>query len=77
MIPPPEPEQELRATAKRIAVAMQARITVRIEQLGVDATSTFDSRPKREVCWNCDTELPEGCGGIFADDGEHCRWVKP
>lgn len=29
-----------------------------------------------EICWNCDTALPGGCGGLFADDGKHCRW-KP
>lgn len=76
-IPMPDPEQELRTTAQRVAIAMQARITVRIEQIGVDVTSTFDCMPKREVCYNCATELPKGCGGIFQDDGEHCRWRKP
>jgi hypothetical protein len=24
------------------------------------------------VCGNCDTALPEGCGGIFKDDGDAC-----
>ena len=26
-----------------------------------------------DVCGNCDTALPTGCGGIFKDDGKHCR----
>jgi len=26
-----------------------------------------------DICGNCDTALPRGCGGIFKDDGEHCR----
>lgn len=33
-------------------------------------------KPAPEICWNCDTALPGGCGGLFADDGAHCRW-KP
>ena len=24
------------------------------------------------VCGNCDTALPEGCGGLFKSDGDHC-----
>lgn len=24
-------------------------------------------------CWNCDTALPEGCGGAFATDGKACE----
>lgn len=26
-----------------------------------------------EICGNCDTALPEGCGGIFKTDGKSCR----
>ena len=26
------------------------------------------------ICSNCDTPLPEGCGGIFKADGEHCKY---
>ena len=29
--------------------------------------------PPPVVCGNCDTALPEGCGGLFKDDGKHCR----
>ena len=29
---------------------------------------------KNTVCNNCDTELPEGCGGIFKADGESCKY---
>lgn len=29
-----------------------------------------------KVCPNCDTALPEGCGGLFRDDGESC-WLNP
>lgn len=28
------------------------------------------------ICGNCDTALPEGCKGLFLDDGEHCRFGK-
>lgn len=28
-----------------------------------------------KVCPNCDTALPEGCGGLFRDDGESC-WLN-
>lgn len=31
---------------------------------------------KAEVCPNCDTALPEGCGGLFEDDGTNC-WRAP
>ena len=24
------------------------------------------------ICGNCDTALPEGCGGIFKDNEQHC-----
>lgn len=24
------------------------------------------------VCHNCDTAMPEGCGGLFRDDGQAC-----
>ncbi len=27
---------------------------------------------KGEMCFNCGTELPEGCGGLFKDDGDEC-----
>lgn len=27
-----------------------------------------------EICQNCDTSLPEGCGGIFKNDGDSCRY---
>lgn len=27
------------------------------------------------ICPNCDTELPEGCGGVFSQDHE-CLWRK-
>lgn len=30
-------------------------------------------QPPPEVCGNCDTALPEGCGGLFKSDGKHCR----
>lgn len=30
-------------------------------------------QPLPVVCGNCDTALPEGCGGLFKDDGKHCR----
>ena len=30
-------------------------------------------QPPPLVCGNCDTTLPEGCGGLFKDDGKHCR----
>lgn len=29
---------------------------------------------KPEVCGNCDTELPGGCGGIFKNDGAACKF---
>lgn len=32
-------------------------------------------KPAAEVCPNCDTALPEGCGGLFKDDGEAC-WLN-
>lgn len=32
--------------------------------------------PTRDVCTNCETALPEGCGGIFAHDGTACRYVE-
>ena len=25
-----------------------------------------------QICGNCDTALPEGCGGLFRDDGPAC-----
>ena len=28
------------------------------------------------VCGNCDTRLPEGCGGLFKDEAP-CRWEAP
>lgn len=28
----------------------------------------------RDMCPNCDTELPEGCGGQFSSEGAACRW---
>lgn len=30
-----------------------------------------------DVCPNCDTALPEGCGGVFRDDGAACRLNSP
>ena len=30
-------------------------------------------QPLPVVCGNCETALPEGCGGLFKDDGKHCR----
>lgn len=24
------------------------------------------------VCWNCDTALPKGCGGVFKGEGSSC-----
>jgi hypothetical protein len=29
-----------------------------------------------EICQNCDSELPEGCGGLFSDQKE-CAKAKP
>jgi hypothetical protein len=29
-----------------------------------------------EVCGNCDTALPAGCGGLFRDDGQACALVR-
>lgn len=29
-----------------------------------------------DVCQNCETALPEGCGGIFAHNGTACRYVE-
>lgn len=29
-------------------------------------------QPPPVVCGNCETALPEGCGGLFKDDGRHC-----
>ena len=30
-------------------------------------------KPPQEICGNCETALPAGCGGLFRDDGKHCR----
>ena len=32
---------------------------------------------KVRVCYNCDTALPEGCGGLFRDDGAACALNSP
>lgn len=29
--------------------------------------------PAPVICGNCDTALPEGCGGLFRDEGPACR----
>lgn len=29
-----------------------------------------------EICPNCDTALPQGCGGQFKQDGEACWWNR-
>lgn len=29
-------------------------------------------RPKEPVCGNCDTAMPDGCGGLFKRDGAAC-----
>lgn len=34
--------------------------------------ATGQAAPAGEVCGNCETALPEGCGGIFKGDGEAC-----
>lgn len=30
------------------------------------------TKPAQQVCPNCDTALPKGCGGIFKEDGASC-----
>lgn len=30
-----------------------------------------------EICPNCDSALPQGCNGVFKDDGEACRFAFP
>lgn len=35
------------------------------------------AEPAAEICPNCDTALPEGCGGIFKDDGDYCGYRGP
>lgn len=30
-------------------------------------------QPAPVICGNCDTALPEGCGGLFRDEGPACR----
>ena len=32
-------------------------------------------KPKKIVCPNCDSTLPEGCGGIFRNEGKAC-WLN-
>lgn len=31
---------------------------------------------KQDVCPNCDSELPKGCGGLFKKDGDSCWWTR-
>lgn len=42
----------------------------------IDDAKTNAPKPPATICGNCDTALPGGCGGQFADDGEHCRFGK-
>ncbi|WP_164886794.1 DUF4406 domain-containing protein [Piscinibacter defluvii] len=38
----------------------------------VDASSITERAVLPPVCWNCDTPVPPGCSGTFADDGQGC-----
>lgn len=47
-------------------------------QMRAYARAALGSAPAVEtakpvICGNCDTALPEGCGGLFRDDGAACR----
>lgn len=30
-----------------------------------------------EICGNCDSPLPRGCGGLFKSDGAACKYKEP
>jgi hypothetical protein len=42
------------------------------ERICVSIDELLAALDPRQVCGNCETRLPEGCGGIFRDDGPAC-----
>lgn len=40
------------------------------------ASPAPDHAAEADVCQNCETALPEGCGGIFAHNGTACRYAE-
>lgn len=40
------------------------------------ASPAPDHAVEADVCQNCETALPEGCGGIFAHNGTACRYAE-
>lgn len=59
----------------------EGNVITRLVQVAPTALVNGGRAPCWEVygrpnCGNCDTPLPGGCGGLFADDGALCRW-KP
>lgn len=55
-------------------IGVRVQTDIRLPSVSLDYW--LDRRPAPEICGNCDTPLPGGCGGLFADDGALCRW-KP
>lgn len=53
------------------------RLTLKLDAYHAAVRRYLDAlkQPPPEICGNCDTALPQGCGGIFKDDGKHCRWT--
>ena len=46
---------------------------LRFSELTVNAVMSGDIKPPpAEVCGNCDSAMPQGCGGLVADDGIAC-----
>lgn len=47
-----------------------------IKSLGLRVPISISEKVKKcDICPNCDTALPKGCGGIFKNDGQHC-WMN-
>ena len=51
-------------------VAVLVMPDIRLPSVSLDCW--LDRKPV-EVCGNCDTALPGGCGGLFSNE-EQCRW---
>lgn len=62
-----------RAAMAAYAYAIREENPKLSEELEVWALQEAQKTGKQDVCHNCDTALPEGCGGTFKDEGISCR----
>lgn len=72
---PIEPTREQISAAQMAWLNDPCRLSSTLYRAMLAAAPVLTAQPQASVCPNCDTELPEGCGGLFRKDGDSC-WLN-